>query len=68
MASQSTQPPSTNPAPQELTNNDLALLLNTLNPVALKCHNLGLLTVTCTIQSTCYYAHKFFKMLESCAS
>ena len=42
MASQSTQPPATNPAPQELTNNDLALLLNTLNPVALKCFALGL--------------------------
>ena len=41
MASQSTQPPATNPAPQELTNNDLALLLETLNPVASKCHNLG---------------------------
>ena len=42
MASQSTQPPATNPAPQELTNNDLALLLNTLNPVASKCFALGL--------------------------
>ena len=41
MASQSTQPPTT-PAPQELTNNDLALLLNTLNPVAPKCLVLGL--------------------------
>ena len=42
MASQSTQPPATNPVPQELTNNDLALLLNTLNPVASKCFALGL--------------------------
>ena len=42
MASQSTQPPATNPAPQELTNNDLALLLDTLNPVASKCFALGL--------------------------
>ena len=42
MASQSTQPPATNPLPQELTNNDLALLLDTLNPVASKCFALGL--------------------------
>ena len=42
MASQSTQPPVTNPAPQELTNNDLALLLDTLNSVATKCFALGL--------------------------
>ena len=42
MASQSTQPPATNPAPQELTNNDLALLLNTLSPVASECFALGL--------------------------
>ena len=42
MASQSTQPPATNPVPQELTNNDLALLLNTLSPVASKCFALGL--------------------------
>ena len=42
MASQSTQPPATNPVPQELTNNDLALLLDTLNPVASKCFALGL--------------------------
>ena len=42
MASQSTRSPTTNPAPQELTNNDLALLLNTLNPVASKCFVLGL--------------------------
>ena len=41
MANQSTQPPTT-PAPQKLTNNDLALLLNTLNPVASKCLALGL--------------------------
>ena len=36
------QAPATNPAPQELTNKDLALLLNTLTPVASKCLNLGL--------------------------
>ena len=42
MASHSTQPPATNPAPQELTSNDLELLLNTLNPVASKCFALGL--------------------------
>ena len=42
MTSQPTQPPATNPAPQELTNNDLALLLDTLNPVASKCFALGL--------------------------
>ena len=42
MASLSIQPPAINPAPQELTNNDLALLLNTLNPVTSKCFALGL--------------------------
>ena len=41
MASQSTQPPATNPAPQKLTDSHLRLLLETLNPVASKCHNLG---------------------------
>ena len=37
-----TQSPSTNPIHEELTSNDLALLLNTLSPVAYKCHILGL--------------------------
>ena len=41
MASQSTQSPATNPAPQKLTDSHLRLLLETLNPVASKCHNLG---------------------------
>ena len=41
MASQSTQPSATNPAPQQLTDSHLRLLLETLNPVASKCHNLG---------------------------
>ena len=41
MASQSTQQPATNPVPQELTDSHLRLLLETLNPVASKCHNLG---------------------------
>ena len=36
MASQSTQPSATNPAPQELTNNDLALLLNTQHSSAVE--------------------------------
>ena len=39
MASQS---PSTNPIHEELTGNDLRDLLNTLNPVAPKCYDLGL--------------------------
>ena len=38
----SSQPPVTNPAPQELTEEDVAFLLNTLNPVASKCFVLGL--------------------------
>ena len=41
MASQSTQPTATNATLQELTNNDLPLLLNTLNPLASKCHDFG---------------------------
>ena len=40
MASQSLY--TTNPIPQELTDNDLALLMNTLNPIASKCFALGL--------------------------
>ena len=42
MASQSIQPPATNPAPQELTKKDIALLLSTLNSIAWKCYALGL--------------------------
>ena len=41
-ASQSTQPSSTKSTVKELTINDLALLCNTLNPVAPKCFALGL--------------------------
>ena len=42
MVYQPAQPPATDPALQELTNNDLALLLNILNPVAPNCFALGL--------------------------
>ena len=42
MASQSTQSSSTNSPHKALTINDLALLCNTLNPVASKCFALGL--------------------------
>ena len=42
MGNKSAKPPTTKQAPQKLTNNDLELLVDTLNPVASKCYVLGI--------------------------
>ena len=63
MASQSTQPPATNPAPQELTNNDLALLLNTQHSSAVEVIHRHSTALTNAIGNNFhYFSNKFIEL------
>ena len=63
MASQSTQPPATNPVPQELTNNDLALLLNTQHSSAVEVIHRHSTALTNAIGNDFqYFSNKFVEL------